>query len=268
ESIIQNNQSIQLLYINLIFIALIVIFFLIYVKISRPEALPDPETEIKVLGSEQIESFETEYYKSFVSSLIDDFTVIDNINNPLFKQYVKIDCDDFASSADKWRNSTIIIPQVNYDGFLIEAYEKAEEFVFSTSIKEYLTIWNEPFGEKLMEAHKKSSASVTRVFVFDTKSDITKEFIEIMTKQEKAGIIVRIFIDRDFTEFNFPTDLSKDFTVIDKGKIIGKTVTFGRNRNAEWVFDSEKESNRFQGYMERLKKGSVKISELNDANRN
>lgn len=252
----------EFVYGNLIFIALIVVFFLIYIRMTKSKMAKTPSDREKPNSPTEVSSFNNEYYSTLLKGLINDFAEIDQIEESLFHKYVKIECADFAIQTEKWKNSKVSIPKENYDSFLIDAYKNAKDTVFSTSIKDYFSIWSEPFGERIIESHKQSRATTNRVFVFETRSDITTEFVEIMKVQEDAGVLVRIFIDDEFPEFNFPADLSKDFTVIDNGKIIGKTVTFGRSRNAEWVFDNSKESDRFQGYVERLKKGSLKLSEL------
>jgi hypothetical protein len=57
--------------------------------------------------------------------------------------------------------------------------------------------------------------------------------------------------------FELPTDISKDFTVIDRGEAIAVTLSFGGdNLAAEWYIKDEDRKIRFEGLCKSLLRAS------------
>jgi hypothetical protein len=168
-------------------------------------------------------------------------------DNETFREAVKEKSQDFLAETGNWSKGTLATRERYYNKLLLGFYESAKESVFSTSIPIYLQSWTGDFGERIIEAHQKSGAHVTRIFVFNTRDDVTQQAVDVMQRQTEANISVRVFFSDDSTTFQFPPDVSNDFTVIDHGAAIGVSVSLGDGRSkADWYISDPNQKGRFE----------------------
>ncbi len=138
-----------------------------------------------------------------------------------------------------------------------EMYKHAQSTVFSTCAIQYLHQWETKHGDALLEAHKNNQANVTRVFIFNDRSEVDERAQKIMLRHESQGIEVRIFVSNERTAYSFPSEIQKDFTVIDQGAAIGVTTAFITFENKEktqatWYFSNKQRYPQFKMTIERL----------------
>lgn len=120
-------------------------------------------------------------------------------------------------------------------------------------------------GHQLMEAHLKSKASVTRLFIFNNREEIAPNATRVMDAQAKAGINVRLFFSEEFKQFPWPAEVSRDFTIIDNGEAIGITLSFGSNNLvAEWYVQNHNRKQQFEGFRRMLVQASEALSTFHD----
>jgi hypothetical protein len=196
------------------------------------------------------------------------YAIHENVNkalafrNDTFREAVLRECDDFRARSADWSEGRMLA-NVHYNQLLMTFYERAKESVFSTNIPNYLSTWSMSFGDQLMAAHGKSNATINRIFVFNKRDDVTPEAFSVMEKQCKAGINVRLYFSDESRVFSFPTDISKDFTVIDHGEAIGTTISFGGDSlAAEWYIQDKDRKRRFEGICRGLTLGSEDFSKF------
>jgi len=181
--------------------------------------------------------------------------------NKTFRDAILQECQDFRAKADDWSDGRIRVHS-NYNQLLLRFYERAQTAVFSTSIPDYLSTWVTPFGDQLMQAHGRSDAVVTRIFIFNNRDEINLDAVNTMEKQAKAGINVLLYFT-DESAFSLPADISKDFTVIDHGEAIGITISFGGdNLAAEWHIQAQNKKQRFEGICHTLVQGSEQFAKF------
>lgn len=184
------------------------------------------------------------------------------IQHPVFLDEIAATCNDFAAQSTDWRQGQVVIPAARYNEILHYLYENAKESVFATSIPEYFAAWTSALGEELLEAHRRSRARVIRVFVFDNVTDIKPEELKEMARQKATQIEVRIYLDNEDKFFNFPPDVSRDFTIIDD-EVIGITRSYGRdNFEAVWYFQDKTRQERFLRIRESLLNHSRTLEQL------
>jgi len=152
----------------------------------------------------------------------------------------------------------------DYNLILATLYENAAHSVFSTSDATFTEIWRGKLGERLLEAHKKSKAQVTRVFVFNERKEVSAETIRIMEEHRKSGKIrVLAYFDSEDDGFRFSPDIARDFTIIDDGDAIGVTEgILAESAKAHWYFNDKNRAGKFRGYQASLEAGGTSLEDL------
>jgi hypothetical protein len=141
-------------------------------------------------------------------------------------------------------------------------YEHAKANVFSTCAQRYLDQWPTRHGQALLAAHRASAAKVTRVFLFKDWPEVSEFAASIMAKQAAQGITVYAFID-DESQFDWPQELTRDFTVVDDGAAIGVTTAFllgpqsEQQTQAKWYFENAGRIGLFQDVIRTLVRESI-----------
>jgi hypothetical protein len=193
--------------------------------------------------------------------------IVDNIQkalrytNEAFREAVKHECNEFRGKTGNWSRGLFEAHARTYNQILLSFYEGAKSSLFCTSIPKYLPTWQGPLGDQIMNAHAKSRAQVTRVFLFNKRGEVTAEVVEAMRKQAEAHINVRVFFG-DESAFEFPPDVTNDFSVID-GEVIGITSFLGDGQaRAEWHVNDENNQSRFEGYCDKLIHYSVAFNDF------
>ncbi|MEZ4297634.1 MAG: hypothetical protein R3B70_21920 [Polyangiaceae bacterium] len=185
------------------------------------------------------------------------------IKHPTFVRNRENEQDGWTRTAEGWSRGTFSVHGARYNDVLLELYTAATRTVFATSIPDYSETWDSNFGERLLRAHQTNGhqAHVDRVFVFQSSQDVTEEAVRQMTRQKDAGIRVRVYIDDDDPAFQFPPNISRDFTVIDDA-IVGTTRSYGRQGEgleAVWEFSNEVHLRQVQHVREKLLAGSQEL---------
>lgn len=178
-------------------------------------------------------------------------------DNDDFHSAVLEQCNEFRSRSADWGRGTFTTFG-HYNDLLLAFYKHARHSVFSTSIPAYLSAWTTRLGEQIIETHVNGAATVTRVFLFDTRDQVDAEAVKVMKNQNDKGIVVMVNFAED-APHQAPTQIIKDFTIIDHGDAIGVTKSFGANLAAEWYIKDKNKMEFFEDYSSKLKDSSVKF---------
>lgn len=254
-----------------ILLLVVIIGVFIDSNLERKAKIEPLKNEIKSLN-EQITKLETEKESKntiFIppsidneirltfENIVEDLAAALSNNNAVFTKEIKRQVAYFAAEADVWGVGQLLVGPNDSQEYLLELYRNAQNNVFSTSQKDFFAHWLEPFGKRIVEANKISRSRVTRVFVFNSREEITKEEFDEMLLQSKAGIDVLVYLDEEDKGFAFPQDLIRDFTIIDNGEAIGLTESFGRNNNsARWHFNNKAIADKYSHIRQSLINGS------------
>ena len=186
-------------------------------------------------------------------------------NHPILTSEISHELNSLAIESRAWSRGELQSAVQRYNSVLLTLYDHAQECIFSTTIRDYLTDWPEELMEKMISVSERAKAGlVTRVFVFAERSEIDETTIKILRRFEQSSKITSlVYIDGEDEGFNFPPDTSKDFVVIDRGEAIGVTVSYGSgNLRAQWFFGDPERKQRFQKMCDDLRKGSCTASEI------
>ncbi|HEY0736753.1 MAG TPA: hypothetical protein VGD69_17675 [Herpetosiphonaceae bacterium] len=188
-----------------------------------------------------------------------------SIDHPIFRKAILGKVYNFSADVNNWENGQLYFGPLDSQEYLLDLYRDAKDTVFSTSVKDFFEHWDEVFGDRILEANKESNAKVIRVFIYNERNEVTNDDFEQMQKQVDNGIDLRIYFDKEDRFFSFPPNVSRDFTIIDNGKAIGVTESFGRHNNsARWYFNNTKIANQFQQIKESLIRGSESFKKFQD----
>lgn len=197
---------------------------------------------------------------STLNGLIRNINAAMKIEQSDFNGEVIEHCRDWLLMSKEWAQGKVVVGQ-NYEKLLANLYRSANSSVFSTSIPKYQKTWKSAMGKALLRIQEKNKALSTRVFIFDTRNDVTPVDNEIFDEHSKSGIDVLLYFDRENPSFLFPPDVGTDWTIIDEGKAIGVTRQMGDFYEAQWYFRDEDQANRFLGFEMRLRLGSISLSD-------
>ncbi|MEH8019346.1 hypothetical protein MN202_19090 [Rheinheimera muenzenbergensis] len=185
-------------------------------------------------------------FNELVNNIANNINVAQsNYRHKVFESVMLEDLQEWSLFSDSWGKGEYRA-QKDYNQVLLKFYKEAESSIFSTCLPEYVKIWRTEFGKQILKTHLETDVSVTRVFVYDRASDVTQEDFEVLKEHAAQEPKIRsyIYFDEEDNAFSFPTILSKDFTLVDEGKALGVTVSFGIGKlEAQWRFggaDSEK----------------------------
>ncbi len=197
-------------------------------------------------------------YEETVRALRESDSVVRATHTRLFQDILIRELADFRIKLKRWQQRRVVLVGHHYDDFLEKVYASARRTVFATCSEGDIESWAGRTGERLIAAHRKSPATVTRVFVFEDRDDIREEHKAIMRSQTGEGFEVEVYINNEDDFFHFPPDLNRDFAVIDEGKIIGKSSQRRGGAVSEWVFNDRDERDRFAEYVRRLRNGCLR----------
>lgn len=201
-----------------------------------------------------------------LASVVRSLRGADPYKHAVFRRAVYDDCARFRGQAARWARGELLAQRRQYNYLLLQLYERAEESVFSTSIPAYMSAWNQKFGDLVLATHKKSPANVERVFVYSDRNEVTHEAVAKFKRQAKrGGVDVRLYFEDEDQSYDFPSDLYKDFTIIDNGAAIGVTMSFGgQGLSAEWYFDNDEMKGRYLSARKELLRLSEKLPDFLD----
>jgi hypothetical protein len=187
-------------------------------------------------------------------------------NIPTLTEEMSHELDELAIHAREWSNGEMHSSVQRYNKTIIDLYEHAKRSIFSTTIRDYATSWPEDLMDRMIAASLKSKAAVVkRVFVFGKRDEIDEEAVKVLKRFEHIEkVIPLVYIDDEDRAFDFPSDISRDFVVIDEGEAIGVTVSYGTNLQAKWFFQDEDRKRRFARTCEALESGSKSLKSILD----
>lgn len=188
------------------------------------------------------------------------------LGQPALSQLVVEGLADFQAEAGDWGSNQPVVSGARYNSLLIEMYASAEKSVFCTSTGEYKkTAWQTALGEEILRAHKRSKATVTRIFLFNSFSEVSAPILELMERQMAEGIQVMAFIDDEDEMVDLPPALTRDFTIIDDGRAIAITQDFSPGRPAaRWHFADTTKSPQILKTRAQLQNGSVALKAIRE----
>ena len=192
-------------------------------ELPAPIVVTHPDQPIVGIDKFLNEAIQVELIRTQTLDLINELKNLKTSKSALFQEAISIDFSEFLNEVKNWTRSSVKIQGSENDNFLIKLYRSASQSVFSTCLMDYFDAWKSDFGEKLLEAHKNNKqCKTTRIFIFHSKEDITEEAKSMIRKQRDYDVIPMILVDA-LNEFN-------DFTIIDKGEVIGLTneMKFGK----------------------------------------
>ena len=199
-------------------------------------------------------------------SLYDDLTALNQyakraalIPHPVFQQEIRFRYQEFLSNSEHWAAGTFIVRNA-YENILRGVFENARKEIFSTSVPQYRQTWSSEFGDRLLRVQRdarKRGVRSTRVFVFNKESDVTEEDQQIFARHSHNGIRVLLYYDGE-NRFQFPPEVGSDWTIIDDGAVIGKTLNVGGYYEARWYFGNEGEQRKFLYLKTRLRSSSAR----------
>ena len=188
------------------------------------------------------------------------------LESSIFEEIVMDDLHrlvELASERAAWTFDSTSVAQ--YTKILLNIYRSAERAVFSTSIPDYEDTWSSTLGRHIVDAHKAGTAKVTRVFVYQTRSDLTAERFEMIRnhQRELPNATIKIYIDDEDPSFHFDANISRDFTIVDDGEMVGLTQAYGRrNLSAKWRFRDESLAHRLEKHARYLLDGAKFLHEI------
>lgn len=189
------------------------------------------------------------------------------VENQVFYDAMCAQLEDVVRTTRDWRYGQLDTRGTGYHQVLIGLYQNARSSVVSTSSQRYVSTWNESLGERLRLAHARSPAAVTRIFIFDNREMVSTAAVDEMRRQNAyQSITVRLYFKNSDPLFQYPSDISEDFTVIDNGSAIGMTVKFGEESQltAKWYFNDSRMISRFRRIVEALRDGSISYADYED----
>ena len=210
-------------------------------------------------------------HDAYLESLRHNLEEGDKVTQSAFRSYVDREKARFQHATSDWASRSFELPlETNGITVLRSAYASAQSQIFATSDTTFSPFWTTAAGQDLSTAHLQGTASVLRVFVFDTRKSVSKEFYDVMLSQSQIKRVeVRAYFDQEDKSFLFDPDISRDFTVIDNGEAIGVTLKFtfreGENDGdlrARWYFQHEGRRPIFQSLQQGLTKHSESIDDF------
>lgn len=223
------------IFFGVAFISSIILVMVIEVRSSKKTT---PEEGFRIMTGEGALD---ESLNAILDNIKKGITFENNVLNKRMVDSVNI----WRAKSGDWGIGQFVAKPEEYQSVLISIYENAQNDIFSTSELEYDNAWNKELGKQIIRAHEKSGAHVKRVFVFNSRSELNESIIGIMKKQNSnTKISIYSFFDNEVA-YNFHPDLSKDFTIIDGGELIGITSFGDEGFSARWHVNDLNKKNAF-----------------------
>ncbi|NIM11616.1 MAG: hypothetical protein GTO45_05935 [Candidatus Aminicenantes bacterium] len=200
-------------------------------------------------------------YYSTIEELLEVEDKICSIKQSLFQTVINKELIEFLNKVSRWKTKRANLkPTDKYSDYLMKVYESARKDIFATCTKTCMdNFLSGKVEDDFLRIHKESSCKITRVFVFEDRKDIQKEYIDrIKMHNGIEGLTVYVYINNEDAIFAFPPDITRDFTVIDDGLIISIADHSSPRTTAQLTFDNEDDIRRFKSFREKLIAGSLK----------
>ena len=168
---------------------------------------------------------EDQDFKPIFNAIFESVRQALTVNHDVFRSHMLSECEQFRLSTSEWADGHMRATDKSYSRLLAKVYSQAKRSVFATSTTDYLPIWKGVLGGQLIRAHvNNTGATVNRVFIFPSLSQVDNESIIQMKRQQESGhISILIYGIADDATFTFPRDQSQNFAVIDDGEVLTAT---------------------------------------------
>ena len=264
-----NGTNFTILLIGMLLVLFALIGAVVMVEVKGRSAPPDArKSELSrspEQGHAQTAVVAHQALEQQIKSIGENVQLAARRNSTILTDEISHELNTLSIESRAWSRGELQSSVQRYNSVLLTLYDHANESIFSTTIRDYLSDWPEELMEKMITAGEKSRArSVTRVFVFAERTEIDETAIKILRRfQESSRVLSLVYIDGEDQGFNFPPDTSRDFVVIDKGEAIGVTVSYGLgNLRAQWYFGDPERKLRFKKMCDDLERGSIKVSDV------
>lgn len=123
--------------------------------------------------------------------------------------------------------------------------------------------WSQRIGIDVLAFHSKSKATVTRIFVFDYKTDLTEEVMAELKRQADSNKVqVYAYFHKEDNQFDFE-QFSRDFCIIDEGAAISVTTVLDeRGFSGVFYFNNPAQSTEYVTRFVHLKNASDTLESL------
>jgi hypothetical protein len=252
-------------------IALAAAMFVIWlVEAPRRSRSVQIDSEPPVDLPSDVSKLQNKELREHFEGILKSITKAVEVGSPVLTWAILERSKEWGDLAADWENGQYVTT-TDYNAILTKLYEEADESVFATSDaatggSSYTTVWKRELGERLLEAHERGNAQVTRVFLFNDRSEVTEDLLEIMRRQAKIGKLrVLAYFDKEDRGFQFSPDVTRDFTIIDEGESIGSTESLSAGEaKARWYFRNRNKTANFIQLKKRLEAGSISLPQLED----
>jgi hypothetical protein len=240
------------------------------VEARRPSGSVQIAPERPVHVPSDVSTLQNEGLREHFDGILKSIAKAVKVGSPVLTWAILERSKEWGDLAADWENGQYKAT-TDYNAILTKLYADARNSVFATSDAvtgggSYTTVWKRELGERLLEAHEKGNAQVTRVFLFNDRSEVTEDVLEIMRRQAKIGKLrVLAYFDEEDEGFKFSPDVTRDFTIVDDGDAIGTTegVSAGQ-ATARWYFRNRNKIANFLQLKQRLEAGSIPLAQLED----
>jgi hypothetical protein len=246
------------------------IFVIWLVEVRRRSRSVQNDSEPPVNLPSVMGKLQNKELREHFEAILKSITKAVEVGSPVLTWAILERCKHWGGLAADWENGQYITT-TDYNAILTKLYEEAGKSVFATSDASttdtsYTTVWKRELGERLLEAHEKGNAQVTRIFLFNDRSEVTEDLLEIMRRQAKIGKLrVLAYFNKENSGFQFSPDVTRDFTIVDEGEAIGSTETVSAGQaTARWYFRNKNKTANFLQLKKGLENGSISLPELED----
>jgi hypothetical protein len=132
--------------------------------------------------------------------------------HPLMRYMLQQRLESLESQFEKMSRGRFLVDESEMPNFALEMIKSAKEKILATSYVQASRWWETPWGkhyEELNETKAKDGVRITRIFIFQEKSDMAR-IEEVMKAEKHAGIDVRYAYLQDLTD-----NITSDLVVID-----------------------------------------------------
>ena len=239
------------IFFGVAFVSSIILVMVIEVRSTKR---PKPDKEFRIMTGEGT-------LDESLNAILDNIKKGITFENKVFNKRMVYSVNIWRVRSGNWGIGQFTAKSKEYQSVLISIYEGAQNDIFSTSELEYDNAWDKELGRQIMRAHERSGAHVKRVFVFNSRDELNDSIISIMKKQNSnTKISVYSFFDNEVA-YNFHPDLSKDFTIIDGGELIGITSFGDQGFSARWHVNDKNKKDAFLEIKNNLIRYSEEFSE-------
>jgi hypothetical protein len=185
------------------------------------------------------------------------------VQHPVFHDWLKKECSEFRASSSRWSHGELDTRRRKYNELLVEIYARAETSVFATATEDYLYVWDTPLGKAILQAHTKSSATVERMFIFESLGKVTDNHLRMMQLQEDSGKVkVLVYGIKEHETFDIPA-MNHNFAFVDSGGIIASTdPSTGDVIKGRFYFKDANQIFSYNEVISSLKDGSIPLQDF------